>query len=99
MENKIEKLHGYFNISKSTFTKSSITVKVNSDIFETPVIMTINDEFISIKRATICYEGKTNKFSHLNSGWYATTVSGILPLGRVYIDEDSNEDEIIAYFK
>ena len=37
--------------------------------------------------------------THKNSGWYGTTFSKDLPEGKfIFDEEESNEDELIAYY-
>ena len=74
-------------------------VKANVDFLNEPVIVTITDLSVTIKRSGLCYSGKTIKLSPKKNEWFQTTFQKIIPLGKLQIDSEySNEDEIVAYF-
>ena len=91
---------GCIRISQHKFTTIRLTAKSSINFFETPVILDFNDEYIRITRPNLDYTGKTIKMTKAKSGWYQTTIRADLPKGRIEFDEDdSNDDELIAYFK
>lgn len=90
---------GSISFYEHSFTKTIITAKTNINFFTSEVILEIGEDFISIKKPDIDYIGKTVKFSHVGSEWYITTVSKKLPKGKFIFDEESTEDELIAYYR
>ena len=91
---------GVILINKNSFNRIRVTVKVNIDLLKDDVIIKIKDDCIIIKKPSIDYRGKSYKMTPMKSrDWYQTALSNNIPLGKYYFDEEeSNEDELVAYF-
>lgn len=90
---------GSILIYSNSFTEKNLIAKSNINFFNTPVVFEFTEDFISIRKPSLDFRGKTIKMTHKNSGWYGTTFSKDLPEGKfIFDEEESNEDELIAYY-
>ena len=91
---------GSILIYNHKYTSVRIEAKSNIKFFDTPVVFEFTDEYVKITKPELDYSGKTIKMNKQNSGWYGTTINKDLPRGKFLFDkEDSNEDELIAYYR
>lgn len=93
-------ISGSILIYNHKYTSVKIQAKSNIKFFDTPVVFEFTDEYIRITKPELDYSGKTIKMYKQNSGWYGATINKDLPIGKFLFDEeDSNEDELIAYYR
>jgi hypothetical protein len=92
-------IHGLM-INKVNNNSYICMLSMRSPFFcEDDFIVTITDDYISFKKPTIDYNGKTHKVTkQVNT--YHLTLYEKLPIGVFVFDEEySNEDELIVYFE
>lgn len=91
---------GIISFLKHSTCKTRINAKSNINLLEDDVIIDVGEDYIKISRPSIDYNGKTYKLNKMNNGWYGTTLQMQLPLGKfLFDDEESTEDELIAYYR
>ena len=93
-------ISGSISFTKHSTLKTRINAKANINLLDDDVIIDVREDYIKISRPDIDYNGKTYKLNKMKSGWYGTTLQMKLPLGKfLFDDEESNEDELIAYYR
>ena len=91
---------GSISFIKHSICKTRINAKSNINLLDDDVVIDTGEDYIKISRPDIDYNGKTYKLNKMKSGWYGTTLQMQLPLGKfLFDDEESTEDELIAYYR
>ncbi len=91
----------YINICK-TGQLNSVQFVTKSSFFKVKeqIIIKVTDEKVIFRYPTIDYNGKTYFINRASQyGWMQMSFPKLLPLGKIYFDEESTEDEVILYLE
>lgn len=92
-------ISGYILVCEHNSSKRYRQIISKSEFFNDELIIKIEENKIIFRKPSIDYNGKRHKLSKDKGGFYHTSVTCELPLGKFVFDiEESNEDCRVVYY-